>query len=208
MDYLQKNIKNMDFTKQKYIIVKEAISKDMAEFLYNYFLIKKDAAEYYYKNNIFKENVLLGSWNDLQVPNMYSNYADFAMETLLMKLLKTMRKKTKIHLIPTYSYARVYENGSILKKHKDRASCEVSTTLNLGGNLWPIFLESNNKVIKVNLNPGDMLIYKGCELNHWREKFEGKVCIQVFLHYNNSNGIFKKSNLFDGRAILGIPKNI
>jgi hypothetical protein len=198
----------MNFTKQKYIIVKEAISKDMAEFLYNYFLIKKDAAEYYYKNNIFKENVLLGTWGDTQVSNMYSTYADFAMETLLMKLLKTMRKKTKIHLIPTYSYARVYENGSILKKHKDRASCEVSTTLNLGGNLWPIFLESNNKVIKVNLNPGDMLIYKGCELNHWREKFEGKVCIQVFLHYNNSNGIFKKSNLFDGRAILGISKNI
>jgi len=198
----------MNFLKQKYIIVKEAIPKDLAEFLYNYFLIKKDAARYYYKNNIFKETVLLGTWGDTQVPNMYSNYADFAMETLLMKLLKTMRKKTKINLIPTYSYARVYEKGSILKKHKDRDSCEISTTLNLGGDIWPIFLKINKKIKKVNLTPGDMLIYKGCEVEHWRDEFVGKVCTQVFLHYVDKNGPFGKSSLFDGRTILGIPKNI
>lgn len=198
----------MIFSRQKYLIVRKAISKDLAEFLYNYFLIKKDAAQYYYKNNIFTQNTLLGTWNDLQVPNTYSNYADFSTETLLMKLLKTMKKKIKINLIPAYSYARVYEKGSLLKKHKDRASCEISTTLNLGGDIWPIFLEENKKIKKINLTPGDMLIYKGCELEHWRDEFAGKVCIQVFLHYIDKEGPFGKSNLFDGRAILGIPQNI
>ena len=58
------------------------------------------------------------------------------------------------------------------------------------------------KGIKINLKPGDMLIYDGCELEHWREPFKGKVCAQVFLHYNiNCN----KSNKFDGRPMLGLP---
>ena len=78
-----------------------------------------------------------------------------------------------------------------LKRHKDRFSCEISTTMNLGGDDWPIYLEPSGKDgkatkgIKVDLKPGDMLVYSGCELEHWREKFKGKECVQVFLHYNN-----------------------
>lgn len=52
-----------------------------------------------------------------------------------------MEEATKIKLIETYSYARIYKKGDILHRHKDRASCEISTTLNLGGPQWPIFLE-------------------------------------------------------------------
>ena len=71
------------------------------------------------------------------------------METLLMKVMPIMAEQTKLDLIPTYSYARVYEKGSILKRHKDRPSCEISTTLNLGGDPWPIFIDptgSNNVI--------------------------------------------------------------
>ena len=74
----------------------------------------------------------------------------------------------------------------ILKRHKDRFSCEISTTMNLGGDdPWPIYLEPNPKkggvnqvkdmyqttpkVLEVDLKPGDMLVYSGCELEHWRE---------------------------------------
>ena len=32
---------------------------------------------------------------------------------------------------------------------------------------------------------GDMIVYRGCEIEHWREKFEGNNHAQVFLHYNN-----------------------
>ena len=51
-----------------------------------------------------------------------------------------------------------------------------------------------------------MLIYSGCELEHWREPFEGDFCVQVFLHYNHVNGKFSNNNLFDKRPMLGIPK--
>ena len=121
-----------------------------------------------------------------------------------------MEKKIKEKITPTYSYARVYEKGAILKRHKDRPSCEISTTLNLGGDPWPIYLEPSGeegkKGIKVNLKPGDMLIYKGCDLEHWREQFKGKDCVQVFLHYNLSSKKGDK-NLFDKRPHVGLPSS-
>ena len=191
----------MSFAQNKYQVIKNAISYDLANFIFNYFLLKRDAVSYLYKNNIIAETPMFGTWEDPQVPNVYSHYADFAMETLLMKVMPIMKKETNLDLIPTYSYARVYEKGSILHKHKDRPSCEISTTLNLGGDPWPIFLEG----IKVDLTPGDMLVYSGCELEHWRDEFTGNVCGQVFLHYNHVNGQFADSNLYDKRPLLGIP---
>ena len=118
-----------------------------------------------------------------------------------MKVLPIMKKETGLDLIPTYSYTRVYEKGSVLKKHKDRPSCEISTTLHLGGSMWPIFIEGN----EVTLDIGDMLVYSGCELEHWRETFEGDICSQVFLHYNHVNGKYSDKNSFDGRPMLGLP---
>jgi hypothetical protein len=50
-----------------------------------------------------------------------------------------------------------------------------------------------------------MLIYSGCDLEHWREEFTGKDCGQVFLHYNKANSKNAKANLFDGRPFIGLP---
>jgi len=50
-----------------------------------------------------------------------------------------------------------------------------------------------------------MLIYKACDLEHWREPFEGKNCGQVFLHYNDSSSAEAKFNKFDGRPMIGLP---
>jgi hypothetical protein len=207
----------------KYTVIRNAVSYDLANFCFNYFLLKRDAVNYMYQNNIIAQNNLYGTWTDQQVPGSYSIYADHVMETLLMKVLPVMKEKTGLNLVPTYSYARVYQHGAELKRHKDRPSCEISTTLNLGGDPWPIFIDptgSDNvideyknihkpnapKGVKVDLNPGDMLIYSGCELEHWREPFKGQLCGQVFLHYNHADGQFAKSNLYDKRPMLGVPK--
>ena len=61
------------------------------------------------------------------------------------------------------------------------------------------------KGTKVLLEVGDMLVYSGCELEHWREPFEGTTCGQVFLHYNHVNGPFAEKNRFDKRPMLGVP---
>ena len=188
----------------KYKVIKNAISYELANFIFNYFLLKRDAVEFMYKHNIHAESSLLGTWKDEQIPNTYSHYADFVMETLLVKMLPVMKEHTGLDLIPTYSYARAYKKGDELKRHKDRPSCEISTTLNLGGDQWSIFIEGE----KVLLDIGDMLVYSGCDLEHWREPFEGNICGQVFLHYNHLNGKFSDKNKFDGRPMLGLPSFI
>ena len=206
----------------KYQVIKNAIGYDLANFIFNYFLLKRDAVKYMYENNITYDNGMLGTWTDQQIPNTYSHYADHVMETLLMKTLPVMQKETGLELVPTYSYARAYKKGDILKRHKDRPSCEISTTIHLGGDQWSIFIDptgSNNVIdeyknimkpdapqgVKVDLDVGDMLVYSGCELEHWREEFQGNVCVQVFLHYNHVNGQFAEKNKFDKRPMLGIP---
>jgi hypothetical protein len=200
----------MNFKKNKYIIIKKAISKDLAKFCYDYFMMKKQVARTMFDNKYISPFATeFGVWNDEQVPNTYSHYSDIVMETLLIKLLPIMEKNTKLKLNTNYSYARIYKKGDVLSRHKDRFSCEISTTLNLGGDIWPIYLEpsgkENLKGIKVNLDQGDMLIYRGNELEHWREEFTGEICSQVFLHYNNLKTKGSKENIYDKRLHLGLP---
>jgi hypothetical protein len=200
----------MNFKKNKYIIVKKTISSDMADFIYKYFLLKRQVAKTLFESRYISPfTTEFGVWKDEQVPDTYSHYADIVMETLLVKVMPIMEKATKLKLNPNYSYARIYKKGDILHRHKDRFSCEISTTLNLGGDPWPIFLEpsgeSNKEGIKVNLEPGDMLIYKGNDLEHWRDAFEGENCAQVFLHYNDIKTKGADQNIFDKRIHLGLP---
>jgi len=200
----------MNFKKKKYIIIKDVISKDLADFIFKYFLLKRRVAQTLFDTRFISPFTdYFGIWTDEQVPNTYSHYSDIAMETLLVKVHPIMQKLTGLKLTPNYSYARIYKKGDILKRHKDRFSCEISTTLNLGGDSWPIYLEpsgkENQKGIKVDLQQGDMLVYKGNELEHWRESFEGIDCCQVFLHYNNVATKGSNENLFDKRPHLGLP---
>jgi hypothetical protein len=67
------------------------------------------------------------------------------------------------------------------------------------------YISDNTKGIKVNLKPGDMLVYRGNLLEHWREEFEGQNCGQVFLHYNDTATKGAKDNIFDKRKHLGLP---
>lgn len=203
-------MKKYNFKKDKFTIIKEAITEETAYFINHYFMLKRNVARTLFKEKyIAPFEDMFGVWTDAQVPDTYSHYADIAMETLLALITPQMEKATRLKLYPNYSYARIYKKGDILERHKDRFSCEISTTLNLGGDPWPIYLEPSGKEgkkgIKVNLKPGDMLVYKGMDLEHWREPFKGKDCAQVFLHYNNAKTKGAKNNMYDGRPHLGLP---
>ena len=223
----------MSFKTQKYQVIRGVLSKELANFIFNYMMLQRDAVDFMLKKNrVNPANPFIGHRGDHQIPRAYAKYADWVMETLLMFMIPIMKAKTGMELLPTYSYTRLYEKGNILPRHKDRQSCEVSTTMHLGGDEWPIYLDSTGadfvitkrntfdgsyeeppqlkpgapKGVRVDLKVGDMLIYAGCDLEHWREPFQGNVCSQVFLHYNHAKGPFAQKNLFDRRPILGVPK--
>jgi hypothetical protein len=200
----------MSFKKNKYQVIKSAISTELADFCYQYFLNKRAVARHLFDDKYISQfTEYFGVWNDQQIPETYSHYSDIVMETLLQKVKPVMEKESGLKLTETYSYARIYKKGDELKRHKDRYSCEISTTMNLGGDDWSIFLEPSGEEgkegIEVKLEAGDMLMYQGCELEHWREPFTGKDCGQVVLHYNDSSSSKAKFNKFDGRPMIGLP---
>jgi predicted 2-oxoglutarate/Fe(II)-dependent dioxygenase YbiX len=93
-------------------------------------------------------------------------------------------------VIPTYTYARVCKNGSILERHRDREACEISITLHLSGdNKWPIHIQKpNGEEVELVLESGEAMMYLGCSADHWRNQFQGQEYVQVFLHYVRSRG--------------------
>ena len=194
--------------KNNYSIQRKVLNKELVKFLQQYFILKKDVYTYLLSNeyiSIFDED--MGTFKDAQVPNTYSVYSDLVAETLLIHLHNQMEKILNKELVLNYSYMRVYKNGDILNKHIDRFSCQYSTTLFIGGDNWPIYLKPNQESspIKVELKEGDMLVYEGCKMEHWRESFTGTECIQVFLHYTDKNHPEAANNKFDGRPYLGLP---
>jgi hypothetical protein len=129
---------------------------------------------------------------DKQVPgSLGPRGADLVFETLLKTCQKKTEEITGLELYPTYSYARLYRTGNELLAHTDRPACEISLTIKLGDTEnynWPIYMNDT----PVYLNPGDAVLYKGCEIQHRREKctepdyFLG----QVFIHYVDKNGLY------------------
>lgn len=190
--------------RKKYIIMRKAIDANLAEFIFNYLILKKHVYKKLLNDNYFNNNIEVPEWGtfkDHQSMGSFSSYGDMVMETLLMLIKPKMEKILNTELIPSYSYTRLYEKGAELKIHTDRISCEISTTLNLGGDNWPIFFKIK-KEIKVELKPGDMVLYLGEQIPHWRKIFKGNICGQVFLHYNTK----QRNNLAaDGRPFVGLP---
>lgn len=188
--------KNVEyFSEHGYCLIKNVLSTEIIDLITQYSLF---------------DEMQDFSADGMQVPNAHSKYADPLMETVLLKLHPLMEEYTGMQLFPTYSFYRVYRHGDELGIHKDRPSCEISATMcvnysyNDNEYSWPILMNG----FRAELKPGDMLIYRGCELEHWREKFNNDVNdwhVQSFFHYVNANGPFKDYK-FDNRNSIGERK--
>jgi hypothetical protein len=144
-------------------------------------------------------------------PSSLLSYADPLIEVLLKDSVQTLEEITGLELYPTYSYARIYLKGDELTPHTDRPSCEVSVTVNVAtvGKPWPIWMQvPGQDPIKVEMEPGDAVVYKGCEVTHWREKMvDADINVQFMMHYVNKNGPYADYK-WDKRPGLGYVCNL
>ena len=168
---------NEKLLKNNYLIIPNFISS------YKSHILDKEFNEYCESGN-----VVYG--NDTQAPKSYSEYNYISFLELLCEKTQEVSSILEETVLPTYAYARVYKNGSVLDRHVDRDACEISITVHLGGDKsWPIFIKSPNDEEKsVELNPGDAMMYLGTIAEHWREQYTGENYCQVFLHYVRSRG--------------------
>jgi hypothetical protein len=127
---------------------------------------------------------------DPQAPNSHAMYNFMPFVRLMVKKILHVNELLGEEVLPTYTYARVYKNGSVLERHRDRPACEISFTLNLEKDTdWPLYFQRpDNSETEIELNPGDAILYLGCQADHWRNKFEGEEHVQLFLHYVRADG--------------------
>ena len=193
-----------ELEKEKYIEVPNVLSEQTSALLFDYLKFSFEQFKAVKENaNTLYDAHSHGFWDETQSRKIYSKYGDSMFDMLMLILKDRIEKESKLSLVPTYSYSRLYVYGCDLLRHTDTHSCEISVTLCLGhvGEKWPIFIGGN----PLHMNPGDMVIYRGCDVEHWRETFQGEVHGQVFLHYNDAKGQYGSKNLYDNRPFLGLP---
>jgi hypothetical protein len=171
-----------EFKEKGYTVIKNFISEDLGLFLHNYLRVEHQIRKTVSPNQ---------NSSDEQVPDsLIVLYHSPMLETLFLQSLPKLEKATQLKLIPTYCYARLYQNGCVLDKHKDRPSCEVSVTIKLHETTeykWPLWVEGSEYIMQ----NGDALVYRGCDLEHWREPCVSSpdhLLGQLFMHTVDANG--------------------
>ena len=171
---------NKDFDKNGFLVIKNLIDpkelycpvpEKMGQYNYH---AHKNSVEYY---EIEEQVKICTSRYNYPVHKYAQSYIRKKIESQIGK-----------ELYNTYYFDRFYYYGSELKKHLDRHSCEISATVHISTNIikpWVIKLKSyDSSIYAVSLNPGDAVIYKGCEIVHWRDPMPSK--------YNKMERFFNK----------------
>lgn len=172
------------FEKNGYVYLKNILSKDVCNFLTLMLMRYKHHCEIIGRNT-----------DDGQIPGAAAVMGqNIIFDTVCEQVWPIIESVIGEPIIPTYSYARLYKNGNELKKHTDRPSCEISFTLQLGRShhySWPIYAGGQ----RYDLAEGDAMLYKGCDIEHWRDPCDGPndyYSGQVFCHYVRANGKYKE----------------
>jgi hypothetical protein len=143
---------------------------------------------------------------DMQCPLSLSIYGDEVFETELARLARLLSSTLGKEVLPTYCYARLYQKGEVLEKHSDRPSCEISITVTLDHDkssiIWPINMGQPKNIF---IEQGDGVVYKGCEIPHWRDEYKGEWQTQAFFHFVDAEGEHK-DHAFDKRPGLSSVK--
>ncbi|MCB1258086.1 MAG: hypothetical protein KDB26_13315 [Microthrixaceae bacterium] len=177
-----------------FAVVPGFISRDLADFLSTYMNLLGQLDRFFH---------------DEQVPGTLITYGDPAFETVLARSAQKVGGIVGAHVLPTYSFARVYYEGTVLGRHADRPACEHSVTVHLASSddsvRYPIGITGLDGMDRmVDLEPGDGLVYWGTQLQHWREPCPTEWFTQFFLHFVDADGPFR-SEAFDKRDYLGLP---
>ena len=180
-----------------YCIVRNSLSPELCTFLSQY-------AQFRYQT---RPNVLNSSD---PLAGIHREYGNSVMELLLMNLQSSVEKCTGMKLWPTLSFYYTYTKGNLLRKHKDRDCCEVVACLCLGMDeqyakeqkSWAIYVQNDSVETAVHLNPGDMVIFKGNQMDHWREQFQGEWFVSAIFAYVAKDGEYAHLK-YDQRKKIG-----
>lgn len=195
----QYQVEKQNLFSQNLSAAKAFLADNLYVVLNNHFNVVQIMSQRRYVKSLVAGGYLMAS--DPQVANRlfiqndgYCRFMHFQLSTLVNHVMGEQVK-------PSYSYLTHYYGGAELLKHKDRKQCRWNVSMPLdvfpntdGKNHWPIYVQNDvndeNSAVEVNLGIGDMVIYRGNKLYHWRNPLEAeKTATICFFHFVGSDFI-------------------
>ena len=172
-----KKVSNKEYLENGYIVLKNFLNPGVTKYF--------NGRTFRYLEHPYHNDYNKGSGHG-EHSRSWNTYAHETWEAALEMVCPSVQQIIGAPVIPTYSYQRMYMNGSAMAHHSDRPACQISLTINLGqSHSWPIYCTSlkTKKYVEVIQEPGDALLYLGCNIGHYRPEYKGDWYNQLFLHY-------------------------
>jgi hypothetical protein len=174
------------FKDNNYFFVPELLDKHLVKFLASYYQAAKDGHVGFF---------------DLDPTSLNCN-GDAVADAVLYLMRDKLEKLTGLELLPSYSFVRIYRQGEKVGKHTDGPENQISCTMCVSRDEvdWPLFVSFKGVEDSFVMQPGDGVIYRGYEVNHWRDKFSGENQVQVII------GLVEKGSEFEDKKYYGRPE--
>lgn len=133
----------------------------------------------------------LARHGDRTVPRRWTAHNEPVVRFILHQLTPIMQAVAGVTVKPSYGYFASYYGGAHLARHTDREQCEYSMSMLIdyapepdAESPWPLWLETRQESVAIHQRLGDTLIYRGCQLPHYRHQLPpGHTSTHLFLHY-------------------------
>ncbi|MBT8422612.1 MAG: hypothetical protein HKN56_07085 [Gammaproteobacteria bacterium] len=156
------------FQRDGVVIVDGILDPYFREFLQSYYRTVREHSEAHFGRD----------WTSM------NGQGDACSEAVLYTVRSHISDITELDLLPSMSVARMFEKGDKVGRHIDGPTNEINCTLCIDRDSpWYLHFENEKVAAKVDLLPGQAVLYRGNELFHWREKYTGSNHVQVIFGY-------------------------
>jgi hypothetical protein len=209
------NPETWHFMEHRYVVLRDFIPKEIRQFALDTWKTMEHQPESF-GGDMKREGDIINKSPQDTLGKSFGGHSSPMGVAMGRWLCEALDDKIDLKLRETYTYSRKYDRGAYLKAHVDRPSCEVSATYCLDyhsddGSPWKIWVQNDHnyvgwpcmddvfersqKVIPrrriakpLTLYPGDVLIYQGPNVIHFRDKFVGDYSYHMFSHFHNYAG--------------------
>lgn len=113
---------------------------------------------------------------DVQVRRRYGQHNEMIARYFHHQFTEIIGRIVGEPVKASYTYVSAYREGSILGAHVDRKQCEFTVSLLIededvsATGAWPLWFQLHEGKVAVTPKTGDAVVFRGCELPHWREQ--------------------------------------
>jgi len=209
-----------DFVRDRYVVLRNFIPKDIINMTLDTWKTAEHRKGVH--DAIFKHETNDITFNSPKnsIGKSHGAYCSPWGVALNRYLCDKLKGVLDIDIRETYSYTRKYERGAYLSSHRDRPACEISTTVCLDyqtddGKPWVIWVDNSKNWVDhdvsltmqeqtqgipnrqrestpISLEVGDVLVYQGPNVAHWRDYLIGEYSYHIFCHFFNAEGMFSR----------------